>query len=121
MVIPSWEKEPALEPSGPAMASSWTERGSGHGRRGRSRPGALQRGEVDVVAPVVLPVGRAQPFGIGLGLGCRVVAAARSNLVTCASGPHPLYIALATGAHQPLLGWAPPIRARDQGLRPLGL
>ena len=37
---------------------------------------------------------------------------AAANLVPCAAGPHLLLWGCATGAHQPSMGWAPPIRAR---------
>jgi len=38
--------------------------------------------------------------------------AVAANLVLCAAGPHLLLWGCATGAHQPSMGWAPPIRAR---------
>ena len=37
---------------------------------------------------------------------------AAANLVSRAAGPHLPFMGLCDGAHQPSMGWAPPIRAR---------
>jgi hypothetical protein len=49
-----------------------------------------------------------------LGLGRWVVAVA-VNLTLCALAPTSYLWRCATGAHQPSMGWAPPIRAQVKG------
>ena len=70
------------------------------------------------MAAAELPVGLAQNPRSDWCVGGVVVHGQPLN--PCPGTP-PLYIALATGAHQPWFGWAPPIRARVRGpFDPLG-
>jgi hypothetical protein len=51
----------------------------------------------------------------GLGLGMLVGNWLRGEPRYSSPGPHLLFIALCDGGPPTILGWAPPIRAREQG------
>jgi hypothetical protein len=78
--------------------------------------------EVGVALPasVELPVTGSAPFLIGLGLGCRWGDWRRGKLRTSSPGPHLPFIALCDGGPPTISGWAPPIRAQEQGPKAVG-
>jgi hypothetical protein len=72
--------------------------------------GSRRKASAAVVAE--LPVAPLLPR-VGLGfVGWGVWRRGESR--TASRGPHPLFIALCDGAHQPWIGWAPPTKARER-------
>jgi hypothetical protein len=62
-----------------------------------------------------------RPFSrSGLGLGCQWGTSCAACLVPRAPAPTFLFIALCDGGPPTISGWAPPIRAREQGPKAVG-
>jgi hypothetical protein len=87
-----------------------------HERCGRASGGGTvyvgSRRKASAAAVAELPAAPVLPR-VGLGfVGWGVWR--RGEPRTASRGPHPLFIALCDGAHQPWIGWAPPTRTRER-------
>jgi hypothetical protein len=87
-----------------------------HGRCGRASGGGTvcvgSRKKASAAAAAELPAAPVPPR-VGLGFVGRGVQR-RGEPRTASRDPHPLFIALCDGAHQPWIGWAPLTRARER-------
>ena len=81
----------------------------GRWRRRRDRAGGGENDEGGASRCSSAPSRSARVFG---GFGGALV-----NLVPCAAGPPPFFIAQRNGGPPTIKGWTPPIRARINGLK----